>query len=240
MKTLTEFSGFVLKEMIAKKAALLTEGKTEEEASVVINELLKLDETKVSFYKNAVDMTNSRRDQVKRVVVAIKATETEKVPDAFIERDGHFYLLEYFNTGATQSRDFDSRGGRNDSRGGRGKGGGGDRGRGNDRGNDRGGFGGDRPPQEARPAREPREQRPPNPNAASFVSTGEGKLAPRAHTPRPPRQQLPKGPRIPRGPKGAGELRLVLKGESATTLQGSGPAISPDAVPAQATEAPQA
>ena len=49
MKTLTEFSGFVLKEAITKKASLLAEGKTEEEAQAVINEQLKLDETKAVF-----------------------------------------------------------------------------------------------------------------------------------------------------------------------------------------------
>jgi hypothetical protein len=80
MKTITEFSGFVLKDAMAKKAALLTEGKSEEEAQTSINELLKLDEAKGTFYKNVVDMTSSRVDRVKRVVVATKATETEKVP----------------------------------------------------------------------------------------------------------------------------------------------------------------
>ena len=96
MKTLTEFSGFVLKEAMSKKAALATEGKTEEEVQAAVNEFLKLDETKTGFYKNVVDMTSSRVDRVKRVVVAVKAVETEKVPENYIEREGHFYLVEYF------------------------------------------------------------------------------------------------------------------------------------------------
>ena len=257
MKTLTEFSGFTLKEAIAKKAALLAEGKTEEEATAAINEQLKLDETKVSFYKNAVDMTNSRRDQVKRVVIAVKASETEKVPENFVEREGHFYLVEYFGS-ATPARSSysDARGGRGDrGRGGRGgdrndRGGGGrgrDGGRGGDRDgrrDSRGESSGDRPRREPRP---PREQPAPNPNAASFVSTGLGTLAPRPAKPAAEkRPRNPKGPRPPRnndnrGPKGAGELRLVLKGQSATTLQGSGvaPAVPAAETPA-ASEAPQA
>lgn len=270
MKTLTEFSGFVLKEAMAKKAALITEGKTEEEAQAAINEQLKLDETKIPFYKNAIDMTSSRLSQVKRVVVAVKATETEVVPTAFVEREGHFYLLEYFAQAGSHSAGRDSGdswgdrgrggrggGGRGDSRGGRGndRGRGGDSrggGRGDHRGRDEGrgrdesrgpsgdrapSFGGDRPPREAsefrgepRAPRPPREQLPPNPNAASFVSTGMGTLAPRPagepRAPRPPRNNVPRGdarpPREPRGPKGAGELRLVFKGQSATHLQGSG------------------
>src|SRR4051812_3351298 len=104
MKTLTEFSGFVLKDALSKKAALIAEGKTEEEAQAAINEILKLDETKTPFYKNAIDMTSSRLDRVKRVVVALKATETEKVPESFVEREGHFYLLEYFPQAGASSR----------------------------------------------------------------------------------------------------------------------------------------
>jgi hypothetical protein len=38
MKTLTEFSGFVLKEAMTKKAALVTEGKSEEEVQAALNE----------------------------------------------------------------------------------------------------------------------------------------------------------------------------------------------------------
>ena len=116
MKTITEFSGFVLKDMMAKKALLLTEGKTEEEAQAAINEQLKLDEAKGVLYKNVVDMTSSRADKVKRVVVALKATETEKVPEAYMEREGHFYLIEYFpradSRAPARGSSFDDRGGR--------------------------------------------------------------------------------------------------------------------------------
>lgn len=229
MKTLTEFSGFVLKEAMAKKAALLTEGKTEEEAQAAINEQLKLDEAKVGFYKNVVDMTSSRVDRVKRVVVALKASETEKVPEAFTEREGHFYLIEYFPTAdgrsASRGRDDDRDFGR--GRGGRG---GNDRGRGRgprEGGNDRGGrpMGGERrPPRGDRPAGEPR-----TPGATSALIQTANANAPRP--PRPPREpKQPRAPRppqgdrpqrAPRGPKGAGELRLVLKGQT-QTLQGSG------------------
>lgn len=216
MKTITEFSGFTLKEAINKKAALLTEGKTEEEAQTAINEQLKLaDETKVTFYKNAVDMCKSRIDQVKRVVVAVKSSDTEKVPEAFSEREGNFYLVEYFAQAGSMNRgrhdDRDERGGR------------GDRGRGNDRGR-----GGDRPPRGDKPFgdRPPRGDRP-----AFNAAAGEGKPQ-GERRPRPPRgdrpANAPRGPRPERkprenqGPKGAAELRLVLKGQNQANLQGSG------------------
>ena len=261
MKTITEFSGFTLKEAISKKTALLAEGKTEDEAQASINEYLKLDESKAPFYKIALDMTGSRIDRVKRVVVALKATESEKVPDAFMEREGHFYLVEFFpqthtrgpkvEESASYFDDFARGGGGGRGRGGpgggrgpggdRGPGGGrgpgGDRGPSNDRGfnNDRG-FGGDRP------AREPREQRPSSGvrfDGAPHVPMPVNNATADERGPRPPRGNRPSGgaggdrparaPRdnqAPRGPRGAGELRLVLKGQT-TTLAGSGPAEAP-------------
>jgi len=224
MKTITEFSGFTLKEAMAKKAALLAEGKTEEEAQTAINEQLKLaDETKIAFYKNAVDMTSSRIDRVKRVVVALKGSETEKVPESFAEREGHFYLVEYFPTQESRSAHHHGRDDDRFGRGGRGKGRGGGRdgGRGDRSGGRDGGRGGnDRRPRSDAPRGEFQRRdagAPRDPNAP----------APEKRAPRPPREngrrndkpRAPKGPR-PQGPKGAGELRLVLKGQS-TTLPGS-------------------
>jgi hypothetical protein len=231
MKTLTEFSGFVLKDVLAKKTAWLAEGKSDEEVQTAINEQLKLDETKVSFYKNAIDMTSSRLDRVKRVVVAVRATETEKVPEAFTEREGHFYLIEFFpQAGAAPAlrdsnrdfgRDSRGRGGRGGSdRGSSGRGGN-DSGRGNGRPSDRDSN---------------RSDRFPSRNSETATAKPAGLFAART-TPipgtekpvrpaRPPRspsdraQRSPRPPRAVQGPRGAGELRLVLKGQS-TTLQGS-------------------
>jgi hypothetical protein len=252
MKTITEFSGFTLKEAINKKAALLTEGKTEEEAQTAINEQLKLlDETKVSFYKNAVDMSKSRIDQVKRVVVAVKSTETEKVPEAFSEREGNFYLVEFFSQAGSMSRpqydDRNDRGGRGGRGGGRDGGGrGNERGRGNDRGAPRG-------ERTEYAPRAPRADRPaPSGGPSPFVVNPadpnfKPKHAPQGERkPRPPRAPkapgAPRAPRPPRenqGPKGAAELRLVLKGQSQSTLQGSGPATAAPASEATSSDTQQ-
>jgi len=232
MKTLTEFSGFTLKEALAKKSALIAEGKSEEEVLAAIHEQLKLDEAKAGFYKNVVDMTSSRIDRVKRVVVALKATETEKVPEAYMEREGHFYLVEYFPTADSRARmgasDRDDRGGRG--------------GRGNDRGGSRG-------PSDRGERGPGREARPPRPEGgATSASIIVNPVDPtKAARPQVDRKRPPRGPRPerkerapgapreargPRGPKGAGELRLVLKGQSATTLQGSAPKTEATSAPA--------
>ena len=263
MKTITEFSGFTLKEAINKKAALITEGKTEDEAQAVISEQLKLlDETKVSFYKNAVDMSKSRIDQVKRVVVAVKSTETEKVPEAFSEREGNFYLVEFFSQGGAMSAGRgDDRFDRND-RGGRGGRGGNSRdggGRGNDRGRPGGGRGGNERGGERseRPAYATRNDRPAVSGAPSpfVVNPADPNFKPKhapqgERKPRPARAPrdataAPRGPRPERkprenqGPKGAAELRLVLKGQSQSTLQGSGPATAAPATEVASSETPQ-
>ena len=244
MKTLTEFSGFVLKDVMAKRTALLAEGKTDEEVQAVVNEQLKLDEAKVGFYKNVVDMTSSRIERVKRVVVALKASETEKVPENYIEREGHFYLVEYFpdanSRNATRGRDDgDFRGKGRGDRNSRDRGG--PRG---DRGGDRGAPRGDRSDR-ARPESAPRAPRAEG-TGAVFVTTGASDPNRVARPPRQPRperaprpaaekrEQKPRAPRAPRGPRGVGELRLVLKGQTSTTLQGSGqnlPTPSADSAP---------
>jgi hypothetical protein len=222
MKTITEFSGFVLKDAITKKAAFLAEGKSEEEAQGSINELLKLDEAKAPFYKNVVDMTNSRVDRVKRVVVATKATETEKVPESYVEREGNFYLVEFYpDPNARSAPRYDERDDRGGGRGrggrggndkGRGGRGGGDRGRegggfggggglGGDRGNSGGGgFGGDRRPRADAPENRPAVARP----EGMFKPRIEGAPAPvfakKAQAARPPREQKPRQERAPRDP----------------------------------------
>ena len=248
MKTITEFSGFTLKAAINKKTALLTEGKTEEEAQTAINEELKLlDETKVSFYKNAVDMSKSRIDQVKRVVVAVKSSEAEKVPEAFSEREGKFYLVEFFPQAGAMSRGrSDDHFDRGHGRGGRDGGRGNDRGRGgNDRGrgNDRGERTERAPRAEYAPrptpsgAPSPFVVNPADPNFKPKQPQGERKPRP----PRAPKTAAPRGPRPERapreqqGPKGAAELRLVLKGQSQSTLQGSGVAPATTAPVAETT-----
>ena len=254
MKTITEFSGFVLKDAMAKKASLLAEGKSEEDAQTAINEQLKLDEAKGVLYKNVVDMTSSRADRVKRVVVAVKATETEKVPEAYMEREGHFYLIEYYPDANSRAPSRSSQfGDDRNSRGGPGRGGSGG-GRGGDRngrggGNrDSGGFGGgssfgERKPRESfgdRPFQSDRAPAPaiPRPEGQfNLTRAGEPNPPPAPRAPREKRAPKPRAaegagadrnanrqPRTPRGPKGVGELRLVLKDQSQRTLAGSGEA----------------
>jgi hypothetical protein len=253
MKTLTEFSGFVLKEVMAKKAALLSEGKTEDEAQAQINEQLKLDESKSTFYKNVVDMTSSRMDRVKRVVVAVRATETEKVPETYIEREGHFYLVEYFpdanargrSAGRDDERSFgrDRKGGRGNSRGGGRDGGGRDQGRGGGSS-----WGGDRNSSDRSSSDSRFPTRPATTATGTFAQKREGDPGNSpARAPRPPRAErkprpagerparAPRAPRAAQGPKGAGELRLVLKGQSQTMLAVSAPVVSADTATAAPT-----
>ncbi len=251
MKTITEFSGFTLKEALAKKTALLAEGKTDEEAMALIHEMLKLaDETKIAFYKNAVDMTQSRMDRVKRVVVATKSSETEKVPEEFSEREGHFYLVEFFPQSGSRvparggREDFGGRGGSSRGRGGRDSGGrdGGGRGRGD--GERRPSYRDDAAKTAAPVARPEGAFAKRDDSRAALVpqAPAANRRSPRdPNRARPAKSNQPRAPRAPvSGPKGAGELRLVLKGQSSTTLQGSAPAVTAtSSTETQSTESTQ-
>lgn len=232
MKTITEFSGFSLKDALAKKTALVTEGKTEEEIQAALKEALNLDDTKLPFCQNALDMTSSRVDRVKRVLVAVKAKDDEKVPEEFAEREGHFYLVEFFPDPTQAGRPRGGRDSRDGGRGGRGNDRGRPQGRGNPRDrNDRGGS-------DRRPRSEPTVGTSGGASNSLFAARKPGGDAPSsgARPARKPQAKRPPRNRAPQGPKGAGELRLVLKDQSQTTLQGSAPAETPKPVSAPVVE----
>lgn len=251
MKTITEFSGFQLKDAFAKRQALVAEGKTEEELPAAFNEAMKFDEAKANLYKNAVSLLGKDADRVKRIIVAAKTTEDEKPTDGFKEIEGHFFKLELF-AGAPapvrgNDRDFGGRGGKGgrDKKGGRGRDNKGPRG-------PRENNSGDRPAFGDRPARPRRDDRPTDPSLANAPAAGKtiwvnprgegvpGPIKPaEPRKPRAPRGERPargdrpaRGPRTNQGPKGAGELRLVLKGQTPQTFIGT---VSPtDATTASA------
>jgi hypothetical protein len=211
MKTITEFSGFQILDAQKKKAQWTTEGKTEEEVQTQLAADFKWDEPKVAFYKHAETFAAAQSNQnkrVKRIIVATVA-EGEKALDGFQEAEGHYYKIEWFPSAARDERPQQATGrDRNGKKGGRRDGKGGDRSGGRpDRGGDR-------------PARTPRN----NDRAAdggAATSDGPKKMI-TAGVGRPPLPKAPREPRAPRaprttqahsGPKGATELRLVLKGQ---------------------------
>ena len=124
MKTLTEFDGFSLRNAITKKKELVAAGKTAEELPPALGEALKVEGDRLTLLLAAVELTEAKTDQLKRVVV-YSVEEGKSAPKGTVEKDGKHFLTEYFFTPSTQKapREDRGRGGGRDKKGGRGGGG---------------------------------------------------------------------------------------------------------------------
>lgn len=152
MKTLTEFDGFRLKNALNTKKELIAAGKTPEELPAALGEALKLEGDKLSLMLAALEVAETRSDNIKRIVV-FAAEEGKPGPKGAVQKEDKHFLAEYFFSPQAQPRG--PREGRDGGRGGRG----GKKGRGGKRGG-RGGRegGGDRGPRrEGAPAEASRE-----------------------------------------------------------------------------------
>lgn len=121
MKTLTEFDGFSLRNAITKKKELLAAGKTAEELPQALGEALKVEGDRLTLLLAAVELTESKTDQLKRVVV-YSVEEGKSAPKGTVEKDGKHFLTEFFFAPSSQKapRDEKGRGGGRDKKGGRG------------------------------------------------------------------------------------------------------------------------
>ncbi len=96
VKAITEFASFTLKQAIATKNSLSTEGKTPEEISATLGTNHKMEGDKLKHFINALDVASNNMDGLKRVLVvslaegenppakAVKVEETYYVPDIFV------------------------------------------------------------------------------------------------------------------------------------------------------------
>ena len=85
-----------------------------------IGETRKLEGEKLSLFMTALQMTEGKKGNLKRVVVGA-LNEGEKAPSGAIEKDGKFFVIEFFSEHAQRQapvEDRDARGGRDGKRGG--------------------------------------------------------------------------------------------------------------------------
>jgi hypothetical protein len=88
MKTLTEFSVFSL-----KKAHTLAESLTKDETfASQFQEKLSLEAEKAARMQHALEAVGGRFENLKRVIV----WQGEKGPEKALEKDGLFFLAEYY------------------------------------------------------------------------------------------------------------------------------------------------
>lgn len=99
MKTITEFSGFQLGEALKNVEQFLAQAKYEGD--------------KLKFFNHALEMAKERPQNLKRILV-LSFQEGEKKPEKAVEKEGHFYLPEFFFV-PTPKREkrFQKKGGRN-------------------------------------------------------------------------------------------------------------------------------
>ncbi len=193
MKTITEFTGTLLGQVLAKDKELTNEGKTPEEFQTAreqaLTELTKFEGDKLKLLFAALESVGKKTDRLKRVVVW-QVGESEQGPKGAFLKDGHAYIVEHYphphgSKPAAASDRRDERGGRGDRRGKKG-------GRGGRDGRDgRDGKGRGRGPR-------------PEGLQASAGAGADGAGTAEARPPRQPRERK-KGP----GPKGLGTGAMV-------------------------------
>jgi hypothetical protein len=131
MKTFTEFPGMNLKSAAKTRQDLITGGKTAEELPQALGEALKLEGNKLICLMNALELVDTKFENLKRVIVSIP-NEGEKPPEGIFQKGEHFYLVEYYpSLDKKPARDSQDQSGKGDRQGKRGKGG---RGKRDDRG----------------------------------------------------------------------------------------------------------
>jgi hypothetical protein len=93
MKAVTEFPSFTLTKAVQSKSNLVTEGKTPEEIQASIGESFKLEGDKLKYFMNAIDVANTHKENLKRVLV-VSLNEGEATPAKAVKVDELYYIPE--------------------------------------------------------------------------------------------------------------------------------------------------
>ncbi len=136
MRTVTEFPGVVLRQVIGARSTIVAAGTTaDEEIQAKLGEQFKVDGERLTHLLKAVSLTTEKADSIARVRVFAGEDET-KMPKG-VHKEGEFYYLVEFVPVPVKAEKHD----RSKDRDGKGKGkhGGKKGGRGGRDGNDRGG-----------------------------------------------------------------------------------------------------
>jgi hypothetical protein len=110
MKSITEFTPFLLQKVLTTKTQLLADGKTEEEVSASIGETFKIEGDRLKYALAASDLVKDKSD-VRRILV-VSFAEGEATPAQYQKIDENYYLVEALNlTKPMPSSDKGKRGG---------------------------------------------------------------------------------------------------------------------------------
>jgi hypothetical protein len=102
MKAVTEFSSFTLNKALLAKNQLTTDGKSTEEIQQNLGESFKLQEEKLNYFMNAIEVASQNTEKLTRVVV-IRLNDGEVVPAKAVQMGELYYLPEFFNMPAPKA-----------------------------------------------------------------------------------------------------------------------------------------
>ncbi len=216
MKTITEFSVTTIKNALKTREELTTAGKTPEELPAALGEALKLEGDKLTILLGALEVVEKKTNDLKRVVV-LTIAEGEKAPQGAVQKDAHYFNIEFYPPLPGQERKGRGQGGEKGGRDGKGRGDkrGGKRGGGRDGGRDGKGRG-------------PRGERAAGAPGGDAGAGGGGRRPPRPAGPRgPSRGPIPNSPITP----ASTEPRKPIQPVTPITPKATAPETSGDSTP---------
>ena len=110
MKSVTEFSNFVLSQGLKSKASIAAEGKTPEEIQAALGEKFKFEAEKLTYFVNALDVAGSNQENLNRVRV-VSIGEGESAPAKSTKVEEMHYFPEFFvKHDPSQAKDLKAKG----------------------------------------------------------------------------------------------------------------------------------
>ncbi len=95
MKSVTEFSNFILSQGLKSKMALAAEGKTPEEIQTSLGEKFKFEAEKLTYFMNALEVASQNTESLNRVRV-VSLAEGESTPAKATKVEEMHYFPEFF------------------------------------------------------------------------------------------------------------------------------------------------
>ena len=99
MKTITEFPGVVLRQIIKSKQELISGGTAEDQLATAIGESYKIEGDRLTHLMKAVSLVGENSERVSRVRVFAQqeGADESKLPKGIVEEGEHLYLVEMFS-----------------------------------------------------------------------------------------------------------------------------------------------
>lgn len=96
MKAMSEFPVHILTKGVAAKAALVAEGKSEEEISTSLGETFKFKDNRLKYFIAALGIAETQLEKLYRIRI-FSFEEGETIPEKAVQIEELYYSPEFFN-----------------------------------------------------------------------------------------------------------------------------------------------